>query len=391
MDYLEKPIFLCGAPRSGTTLLHTLFDSVDGIVSIPVENHIGDKFYEYSFHHPNQLHEYFLRDFIFNFDLQISYNKEYQKFLGSRAKKRFGDHTETPTIENLNEEKVNSFISVYQEMLTKHKEFELSAPFKALAHAYAKTMYDLDERNQKYFIHRRNLVNETQAIQLKQVFPNAKFIHLLRDPRTRYLSAKQRAIKKRRLFGKYVPNVGELDFCSHRAIVSMYSFMLAERNKKVIGEDYLIIKQEDLADNRENVMKTLAEKLSLPFTSELLQPTMYGVKTTGNSSFQEKQEDTERKIKERLSRYKKETSSIEQYIINYYCARIASEFGYELPITNARGFKNTLALMKHERFSDFWHNRKKSLRMITSNYVLQHNKQYEKMYQQIISGKQIVM
>ena len=58
-NFLESPIFLCGAPRSGTTLLHDLFDGVHGVVSIPIENHASDKFLEFKEFGNSSLLDYF--------------------------------------------------------------------------------------------------------------------------------------------------------------------------------------------------------------------------------------------------------------------------------------------------------------------------------------------
>lgn len=391
MSYLEHPIFLCGAPRSGTTLMHSLLDNVSGFVSIPVENHIGDKFYEYRSIHESNLEEYFLRDYIFNFDVQISTNKEYQAYLNPRAKQRFGEHTETSSIKDLNEQRVEKFIETYQDHLSNNQNFNLGNPIRALAHAYAETMYELDPGKQTNFVHRRNLVTETQALELKKVFPKAKFIHLIRDPRTRYLSAKQRAIRKRKILGKYVPSVEEYDFCSHRAIVSMYSFMLAERNKRLIGDDYIIVKQEDLANNRESAVQDICNKLKLDFQAGMLTPTQYGIETTGNSSFKQTQEEIQIKMNSRLNSYNSQVSKVEKYVINYYCSRVANQFGYEMDVIRPGGFRKTLGLMKYERLSDYFKNRKKSLRMIVGNYIPQHNRQFERLYKEISLGKHIAM
>ena len=183
-SFLNSPVFLCGAPRSGTTLLHGLFDGVPGLVSLPIENCIGDKFYEYRKFGPELLRSYFLRDYIWNFELQILYNADYYQFVTDRAVKRFGeqpDRRQDAPCETFTAD----FQSTYQEYLAKHKELTIDLPFKALALTHCLNLYNQDPDQQTHFVHRRNLFNETQAAELDSAFPNARFIHLLSETQGR--------------------------------------------------------------------------------------------------------------------------------------------------------------------------------------------------------------
>ena len=47
MEFLENPVFICGAPRSGTTLLSNLLDGHHNLIVFPVETHILQYFMVY--------------------------------------------------------------------------------------------------------------------------------------------------------------------------------------------------------------------------------------------------------------------------------------------------------------------------------------------------------
>ena len=74
------------------------------------------------------------------------------------------------------------------------------------------------DKGDKVIIERRPFENEMGAILLSQVFPEAQFVHIIRDPRTRYISSKTRRV--RRLLGvtpKWAPNLNEKDFSTAHA------------------------------------------------------------------------------------------------------------------------------------------------------------------------------
>ena len=392
-EFLDNPVFLCGAPRSGTTLLHQLFDSVPGLVSLPVENHIGDKFFKYRRLGEQALRNYFYRDYIWNFDLQILYNLDYLKFVDSRSKTRFGNQS---AIENLTANhcstSAHDFQTTYANFIKSHAKISIDLPFRALALAHCLDIHGADPSRQTHFIHRRNMTNETQAIELATAFPNAKFIHLLRDPRTRYLSARQRAIRKKPWrFKGHIKRSQGLDHVTHRSVASMYTFELAKRNRLLLGDQYLIVRYEDLTSDRHKTMRKVADFLNLTLHPELLEATRFGVPSGGNSSFRQDVKGIEQSVNERIATFEETTSKLERQIVHYYAARVANKFDYNLPVVKSLGRVQCLPKLKYERLSDYIKNRMSSLRGLSENFVFSHNVQFEKMFEQLSNGNQIEM
>lgn len=395
MNFTDKPVFLCGAPRSGTTLLHTLLDAHPDILSVPIENHIMDKYCFYKQYGSETLYHYFLRDYPENFDVAIFSNPDYQPFLIERAKARFGDSTITSFFKNLTKTTATEFKDIYRTELHKlyknsNNSFSVSFPYKALTIGIVNSF--CEKTDFKYFLHRRNLVNEAQATRLKEAFPEAKFIHILRDPRTRYLSAKSRDISKTFWGYKFCQNIHDTDFVSHRAMVSLFSFELAERNQQLIKEDYLIIRYEDLIQDRKNIMKKISDFLSIEFKEILLTPTnMMGEPVSPNSSFKESSSEVEKETGKRLKKYFQKTSDLERFLLSHYCGLSASKYGYKgFDVDERISLVKALEPMKYEHFKDYIRNRL-TFRKLNKNIVWRNTKILEKFQGIIEKGIEVKM
>jgi hypothetical protein len=105
-------------------------------------------------------------------------------------------------------------------------------------------------------------------------FPDAKIIHMSRDPRDRYASVRKR-------FGRDTPRVGA---ATGRWLASMKR---AKRNKQMYPNNYMIVRFEDLATNPEEVLSEICDFIGERFSPAML--TMEGASTYrdsgGNSSF----------------------------------------------------------------------------------------------------------
>jgi hypothetical protein len=105
-------------------------------------------------------------------------------------------------------------------------------------------------------------------------FPDAKIIHMSRDPRDRYASVRKR-------FGRDTPRLGA---ATGRWLASMNR---AWRNKKKYPQNYLIVRFEDLATNPEETLGQVCNFIGENFSPEMLK--MEGASqyrdSGGNSSF----------------------------------------------------------------------------------------------------------
>ncbi len=120
----------------------------------------------------------------------------------------------------------------------------------------------------------KSLHTEHYAGQVLAEFPEAKFIHITRDPRDRYASVRKR-------FGKDTPRVGA---ATGRWLASMRA---ALENRKKYPANYLIVRFEDLAGDPEASARKICAFIGEDYSPAML--TMEGAAkyrdSGGNSSF----------------------------------------------------------------------------------------------------------
>ena len=122
----------------------------------------------------------------------------------------------------------------------------------------------------------KSLHTERHADRVLAEYPNAKIIHISRDPRDRYASVRKR-------HGKDMPRLGA---ATGRWLFSMSA---ARRNLKRYPNNYMIIKFEELASQPEEVLRKVCAFIGEEYTPAML--TMKGAADHrdkgGNSSFGE--------------------------------------------------------------------------------------------------------
>lgn len=346
------PIFLCGAPRSGTTLLHNLFDGTDEYLSIPVENQLIDKYYYWKSIDESFLPIYFMRHYEDSIDNRILFEQGNSLYFKDRRKKRF-KVKDAPVFGSSKEEVSNFFTTFVNELKADTKNYCLEHFLNAYITAF-KTLFG-NSNQQPFVILRRNLFNEFFALTLKEKYPDAKFIHIVRDPRTRYLSCKARALRRGITPSSRIRNKHKMNFTIYTHTVSSLSYRLAIKNKRIIGKDYCIIKFEDLASSRDPSMRRICTNLDLPYEKGMQLQTQYGEIVSPNSSHDDK--DFEHKLKKDFDRYIHTTSRKEKAFCQMILADSAKKLGYELDDSSKLSFLNTITPFRYEDIRDYNSNR----------------------------------
>jgi len=122
----------------------------------------------------------------------------------------------------------------------------------------------------------KSLNTEKYAGIIFQAYPDAKMLHILRDPRDRYASALKRWKKIRGGVGS-------------GTAMWLASVRLAERNMAKYPDQYKIVRYETLAANPEETIREVCDFLGEAYYPEML--TMKGAETFrdegGNSSFEQ--------------------------------------------------------------------------------------------------------
>ena len=164
---------------------------------------------------------------------------------------------------------------------------------------------------------------ELYALDLKEIFPNAKFIHLIRDPRDNWASLKSGWEDK---YNKYNDDLNRL----MQSLIERGKLGLefAKSNHEILGDNcYKIVKYEDLTTNPEKVMSELSEFVGIEFSDNLLYPTRLGVSWAGNNFDGAK---FKKASSENVNRWKERISIEEVNLIEFHFENIMNYFNYSL-------------------------------------------------------------
>jgi hypothetical protein len=191
----------------------------------------------------------------------------------------------------------------------------------ALAY-YTVSSYLADQGIEPRFWVEKTPTNELRVARLAGNFPDARFIHVARDPRA-IVAARQ----------SMQMQMGEV---SHHMLADVYwldrSLAAGRRNLAVLGpERYHILRYEDLVERPEEVMTRLASFIGIEFTEALLIPTECSLLAVANSAYA--QGRTAGRIHRRsLHRYKEQLSAEDLALVTGLTRRYARPYGYHLPM-----------------------------------------------------------
>lgn len=270
----DQPIFIAGPDRSGTTLLYALLAS-----------------------HPNIS--------------MARRNNFWRWFYG-----RYGDLSDKNNFDRLLDKMLR-----YKRIQPLHpnserirREFWQGKP--SYGRIFSLFQQHNAERQGKQRWGDKSLHTEHYIKQVFSEFPNAKVIHMSRDPRDRYASVRKR-------FGKDTPRLGA---ATARWLVSMRA---AEKNRQKYPANYKIIRFEDLAANPEETSQIICDFIEEQYSPEML--TLEGASryrdSGGNSSFEQIKPGA---ISTKpIGRYKSILTSSEIAFIQLFAKREMQVLGYE--------------------------------------------------------------
>lgn len=242
-----RPIFIAGTPKSGTTFLLSLLDNHPSVITL-----LESAVYNFKIPQPENFGEL---------------SRTVDLFFQSK------NHMIHPEIKN------DRIMAKAIEYIRNEKSADIH---KNLLYALLASV--IEELNGKSLHRLTHFVEKTpsnycHADKIFADFPNARIIHLLRDPRDNYLSLKRRMRDSSSLLfqqASYHPVI----FIRNRIIESSE---MAYRNVNKFGERYRILYYEDLIYRGEKIVREIASWFRLPWHDTLLQPTRNGVSWKGNS------------------------------------------------------------------------------------------------------------
>ncbi|GAB4497360.1 MAG: hypothetical protein OHK003_05650 [Anaerolineales bacterium] len=295
LNLSDSPVFICGSMKSGTTLLIHLLDSHPDLQVMPGDSHFV-----------NQLKYWNRTQF-----------KEIASYWVHRIVNPTGQ--EPFWFFGFNESAFNIFLAYLNYFL---KKTEKDIFVCVVMSFYAVDRLIGNPASKKYWVE-KTPHNELHAQMLSRLYPNAKFIHILRDPLNNIVSLKK-------LDTYYGGAASPLDYA--RVINKLFKF--ARINLKKIGkEKYLVIRYEELTKDPFEVMNRVCAFLDIPFHEALLTPTENGRPAVSNSMFQKDRVKGKILNREQNDRYLKEYTykELQDVVTTLYTEAIKAGYKWDTP------------------------------------------------------------
>jgi len=162
----------------------------------------------------------------------------------------------------------------------------------------------------------KSLNTERYADQIFKAYPDARIIHMLRDPRDRYSSSLKRWKVSRSGIGG-------------ATALWLTTIGLAERNKVLYPEQYMIVRYEDLASRPEMMLRVICTFIGEEFAPEML--SMQGAQQFrdegGNSSYG--QREPGKITASSVGKFRKVLTGRQVVFMQLFSRRSMQAYGYE--------------------------------------------------------------
>lgn len=300
---MRCPIFILGAHKSGTSLLRNLLDSHSQLFVLPFEAHYFE-LSKYWVENPYRKTQPGYTTATETQSAMINYirllNESNDRYADSVMKKRIN---------------TKLFIDKLALAKSESEKERIIKYFSAIA-------YSLGEKRdiEKFRFVEKSVENNEFAMELKHFFPDAKFIHIIRNPYSNFV-----ALRKYKSINYGYPLLDKLICTLHQ------NFYWLEKNLSTI-KNYHVVKYEDLVTNPEIIMRSICNFLDIGFEDTLLKPTTLGIEWEGNSTSNTKFKGIDAG---NLNNWQKELYPYEAFIINRTFNSMIKKYNY-VPF-NVRG------------------------------------------------------
>lgn len=266
LKQLTRPIFVVGNPKSGTSLVQALLDGHSSLFTIPVEL----QFFKFprlpslppgnmppppdpSWKTPLPRSAQGLKDLT----EEVLSHSELERLLNS------GEVGRGICLKGDDFDPDEYLDAVVTEEVSSLKEL-----YTVLCRGFPKACSD-PRRVEEYRIVEKCPHMEEYAAELQSWFPEASFIHVIRNPYANLWSNISAVKLKHRVRDRYVRHMGK-------------SYYFMERNERYL-RNYNIVRYEDVVLDTEETIKDLADNLGIDFQKSLMTPTIRGRSWAGNS------------------------------------------------------------------------------------------------------------
>ncbi len=330
---MNRPIFILGAPKSGTSLVRALFDGHPDLFCVPVEAHffrvlgwwVDDPFLGSPAQDASA--DAFARRVL---DWIRTCNQADEFEADSRARGRFDLHRLETTL---------------SERLARLQGADPAGCIQAYVAALHAAVCGRNLPENRRWLE-KSVEAAGFAVDLARLFPEAVFFHVVRNPYANLV-----AIRRHRTQRKF-PRLWR-PLAALRA-----SFYRLEQNRRRLAA-YHVISYEDLVIQTEPTMRRMAEACGLAWNDALLAPTFLGEPWAGNSTTHASFEGVSRAP---LDHWRKAITSLETALVNRFLDPQRQAWDYERetaarspywPVpgeTASRYFFNRLLLWRADAF-----------------------------------------
>ena len=289
-QFVQQPVFICGAMKSGTTLILNLLDNHTDIFALPGDSHFASSFDKWNNDDFSTIMDYWIHRLI------NPTGKEPFWFLG-------------PDLSSL------ETFSKYLYYFLKETPYNV---LESIAMAvYVANEFPNNLPPKKLWIE-KTPGNELYFPFLKKTFPKARFIHIIRDPLENLVS-----LQKLTGIRNWSASIEE------HALKMKRHFKIAKNNYERNTDIYCIVKYENLISNPETTLKDICKFLHIEFEENLLTPTENGVPATSNSMFKKSRVQGKILDQSQKTRYKKYLDESTTLNIISLIQKEANYFDYE--------------------------------------------------------------
>jgi hypothetical protein len=158
--------------------------------------------------------------------------------------------------------------------------------------------------------------HELHVDRILAAYPKARFLHVVRAPRATMRSLLQYEADQ--------PVVEPLP----GAVELGRSLQLAVDGRAQLGERYHVVRYEELVDDTETAMRSVADALAIPFDASMLAPTTGGKPTTANAG------RPERRVVGEVHRLSADAGTLPRHVaaaVDAFAGAPARELGYDTP------------------------------------------------------------
>ncbi len=254
----SAPIFLLGSHKSGTTLLRNLLDGADGHFVIPVETHL--------FPLAGFWVQYALRQ---SLPRTLTYEQFRDGLLAhiDRSNRIVSETSDSNLVGHWNMDAFRAALDT--ELRSAWETQNWRAIYNAYVWAIHVGLFGTAPTAHRFV--EKSVENAEYAAMLQDWYPDAKFLHIVRNPYATIVALRRHSAVRR------YPYLGPI-------VQAMASGYYHAYKNPLIMENYRVVRFEDLLLQPELIMGQIADFVGIEFTEVLLTPTTMGEIWQGNSA-----------------------------------------------------------------------------------------------------------